>query len=101
MNKKEKGGKDTLRYKLVETMDKELGNLNNWREDYPKSCCLCVGYVFLAGLPCLASLGEYVCHRGLKCQGRGTTRESPPPQTGRAGGGGRIVGRGDWEGAGQ
>ena len=25
---------------------------------YPKSCCLHVGYVLLAGLPCLASVGE-------------------------------------------
>jgi len=25
---------------------------------YPKICCLFVGYVLLAGLPCLASVGE-------------------------------------------
>ena len=25
--------------------------------DYPKSCCLFVGYVLLAGLPCLALEG--------------------------------------------
>jgi hypothetical protein len=29
----------------------------NWR-DYLKSCCLYVGYVLLAGLPCLASVRE-------------------------------------------
>ena len=27
--------------------------LNNWNRGYPKSCCLSVGYVLLAGLPCL------------------------------------------------
>ena len=27
---------------------------NDWRGGYPKSCCLYVGYVLLAGLPCLA-----------------------------------------------
>ena len=26
----------------------------------PQSCCLYVGYVLLAGLPCLASMGEDV-----------------------------------------
>ena len=29
-------------------------------ESYSKSCCLYVGYVLLAGLPCLASVGEEV-----------------------------------------
>ena len=28
------------------------------KRDYPKSCFLYVGYVLLAGLPCLASVGE-------------------------------------------
>ena len=69
MNKKEKRGKDTLRYKLVETMDKELGYLNNWREDYPKSCCLSVGYVFLAGLPYLASVGRVCVSQKLEVPG--------------------------------
>ena len=32
--------------------------LNNWSRDCPQSCCLYVGYVLLAGLPCLASVGE-------------------------------------------
>jgi hypothetical protein len=38
--------------------------LNNWnreegKSEYPKSCCLYLGYVLLAGLPCLA-VGENV-----------------------------------------
>ena len=32
----------------------------NWSGDYPKSCCLYVGYILLVGLPCLASVGEKV-----------------------------------------
>ena len=32
--------------------------LINWNEGYPKGCCLYVGYVLLAGLPCLVSVGE-------------------------------------------
>jgi len=31
---------------------------NNRSGVYPKSCFLCVGYALLAGLPCLASVGE-------------------------------------------
>ncbi|EDM05666.1 rCG32997 [Rattus norvegicus] len=34
--------------------------LNNWDSVYPKSYCLRVGYVLLAGLPCLPSMGEEV-----------------------------------------
>ena len=34
--------------------------LNNWSRDYPKSCCLSMGYVLLAGLPCLAFMVEEV-----------------------------------------
>ena len=34
--------------------------LNNLDGGYPKSCCLYVGYVLLAELPCLASVGEKV-----------------------------------------
>ena len=30
----------------------------NWNGCYPKSCCLSVGYILLAGLSCLASVGE-------------------------------------------
>lgn len=30
----------------------------NWNWGYPKSCCLYVGCVLLAGLPCLASMGK-------------------------------------------
>jgi hypothetical protein len=32
--------------------------MNNQCRGYPKGCCLSVGYVLLAGLPCLASVGE-------------------------------------------
>ena len=35
-----------------------VGPEGNWSGCYPKSCCLYVGYVLLAGLPCLASMGE-------------------------------------------
>jgi hypothetical protein len=31
--------------------------LSDWNEGYPKSYCLYMGYVGLAGLPCLASVG--------------------------------------------
>jgi hypothetical protein len=31
---------------------------HNWSGGYPKGCCLCVGYVFLAWQPCLASVGK-------------------------------------------
>lgn len=33
---------------------------NNWRGGYPKKCFQSVGYILLAGLPCLASVGEDV-----------------------------------------
>jgi len=42
---------------------------------YPKSCYLSVGYVLLAGLPCLASVGEDVpspAETLLEVEGRGT-----------------------------
>ena len=32
--------------------------LNNWSGGYSKSLCLFVGYILLAGLPCLASMRE-------------------------------------------
>jgi hypothetical protein len=31
---------------------------NNWNGGYLKSCCLSVGYILLAGLPRLESVGE-------------------------------------------
>jgi hypothetical protein len=34
--------------------------LDNWNSGYPKSWSLYVGYVLLAGLPCMASVGEDV-----------------------------------------
>jgi hypothetical protein len=50
--------------------------LDNWNSDYPKICCLYVGYVVLARLPCLASVREevYSLCRDLKCQGQGIYR---------------------------
>jgi hypothetical protein len=35
--------------------------LNKWSRGYPKSCCLYMGCVLLAGLHCLALMGEDVC----------------------------------------
>jgi hypothetical protein len=35
-----------------------MWDLNNWSRGYPKSCCLSVGYLLLAGLPGLALVGE-------------------------------------------
>ena len=81
--------------------------------DYPKSCCLYVRYVLLAGLPCLASMlqrGSTQPLRDLKCWDRvgvahmlrgGGMREGLwegecGEDCGR-GGKGRIVGRGDRE----
>jgi hypothetical protein len=32
--------------------------LNKWRKGYPKSCCLYVEYILLAGLPCPAPVGK-------------------------------------------
>lgn len=31
---------------------------NNWNRDYPRTCCLHVGYVLLVWLHCQASVGE-------------------------------------------
>jgi len=30
----------------------------NWSEGFSKNCCMHMGYVIPAGLPCLASVGE-------------------------------------------
>ena len=75
--------------------------LKNWSEGYPKSCCLYVGYVLLAGLPCLASAGEDapILIRDLLCQGE-RYPGGPPSAQRRRQEGGRIVGGGDQEGAG-
>ena len=37
-----------------------VGILNNWSWSYPKSCCLSMRYVLLAGLPGLALVEEEV-----------------------------------------
>jgi hypothetical protein len=70
--------------------------LNNWSGGYPKSCCLYegyMGYVLLAGLPCLASVGEDVPSlRDLVCQGKVIPSLE---KNGKAGGGvgGKACGR--------
>ena len=48
----------TMRFLGTElrTFERTVSALNCW--GYPKSCCLSVGYVLLAGLLCLASVGE-------------------------------------------
>lgn len=46
--------------------------LNNWSRSYPPNCCLYVGYVLLARMPCLASVGEGVPNlQTLKVPGLG------------------------------
>ena len=43
---------------------------NNWSQGYPKNWYLCVGNVLLAGLSCLASVGEDVPSlTDLMCKG--------------------------------
>jgi hypothetical protein len=45
---------------------------------YPKSCCLSLGYIILAEMPCLVSGGEEAPSLGdLMCQGRGDTQGLP------------------------
>jgi hypothetical protein len=64
---------------------------------YPKSCCLFMGYVLLAGLPCLASVGEDVPSLAdLMCQGGGgDTQGRPYLLRGKGeGNGGKECGRG-------
>ena len=47
------------------------------KQDYPKSCCLSVGYVLLAGLPCLATVGEDVQRLDVPGWGQGWGRVVP------------------------
>jgi hypothetical protein len=66
---------------------------NNWssRYPYPKSCCLYVRYVLLAGMPCLVSVGEDAPSLAdLMCQDGGIPRD-PSPLRGEEGG---VSGRG-------
>jgi hypothetical protein len=71
--------------------------LNNWSKGYPKSCCLPIGYVLLAGLPCLASVGEDVPSlTDLMCREGDTGRGSHLLRGEREGEQGR--GEGLWEG---
>jgi hypothetical protein len=71
--------------------------LNNWRGGYSKSCCLSVGYVLLAGLPCLTLVGEEA-HSFTETQSTrvgGYPGGPIPAQRRRGGDGGRIVGGGE------
>ena len=68
--------------------------LNNWSRGYPRSCCLRVGYVLLAGLPCLASVGED-CLASERCEMPGW-EGIPKGPTGSERGEG--MGKGLWEG---
>ena len=53
--------------------------LNNWNKNYPKSRY--VGYILLAGLPCLASVGEETPSiANLKFQGKRDTQGGPPAE---------------------
>jgi hypothetical protein len=63
--------------------------LNNWNRGYSKSCCLYEGYVLLAGLPCLASVGEEApsLSQTFKYQGWGILRGVPYLLRGLDGGG--------------
>lgn len=73
---------------------------HNWSRGYPKSCCLQVGYVPLAELPCLASVGKGAPNFiDLMCQdaeipvGRGNCSEKNVEGNRQ-----RIVGRVDQDG---
>jgi hypothetical protein len=70
---------------------------NKWRNGYPKSCCLFMGYVLLDGLPCLASVERMpLAPQRLDVPGLGNTRGSPLSQTRKEGVvEARIVGVGD------
>lgn len=78
-----------------------MGVLNTWSRGCPRSCCLYVGYV-LAGLSCLASVGEEALGsaRMEEIEGGEMVGGVPLPLRGEGEGEGRrIVGRSDWEGA--
>ena len=65
---------------------------------YPKSCCLTVRYVLLAGLHCLASVGkDYLVPQRLDVLEWGKSQGSSPPSQRRRGGKteGRLVRGGD------
>ena len=52
---------------------------NDWNRDYPKSFCLYVGSDFLAGLPCLASVGgKLLASQRLEVTGLGDPRGRAP-----------------------
>jgi hypothetical protein len=62
------------------------------------SCYLYLGYILLASLPCLASVGEEVPSLTyLKCQGGGILQGTPPAHR-KIVGRGKKCGRGLWRG---
>jgi hypothetical protein len=76
-------------------------DLNNWSGGYDKSCCLSLGYVLLAGLPCLASVGEEgpsLAHPDLMCQNGRDLKGHYLLRREEEGVGVRIMGEGDREG---
>jgi hypothetical protein len=64
------------------TADVQLGlyvGPKNSSGNYPQNCCLSVGFVLLAGLPCLASVGEDMPSlTDSMCQGKGIPRKTIP-----------------------
>jgi hypothetical protein len=67
----------------------------NWSGGYPKSGCLYVGYVLLAGLPWPQWERKCVALQRLEMPGLGNTQGGPTCFRGE--GGGRIVGVADRE----
>jgi hypothetical protein len=64
--------------------------LSHMSRSYPKSCCQYVGYILLAGLPCLTSVGEEPLR--LEVPRSVDTRDGTQPTQRRRGWNG-----GDWE----
>jgi hypothetical protein len=74
--------------------------LNNWSSNYPKSCCLSVGYVLLSGLPCRATVGEVVVSQApqtLDMPGWADTQGGPNLLEEMERGERKVVGGGDRE----
>ena len=76
---------------------------NNWTDTFPNTSCLCIRYVFQAGLHFLASVEEEAPSLAetwsvrSRVYSRGGHALRGEEEGGR--GGRRIVGDGDWEGA--
>ena len=72
--------------------------LNNWNEGYTKNYYLSVEYGLLAGLPCLASVGEDTTSpTELKFQSGGIHGETHMFRGEGEERWGRIIGGDDWE----